>query len=69
MTVYGVIAAVIVRKVRAVVAEIRTLVAEATRTEKRIISEAEAEAQQIIAEAKAETTLLKNELIDKLAKL
>jgi len=80
MTVYGVITAAIVRKIKALVAEYRKLVAEATVVEKSIIGKAEADAKAIIAKAKAEeaavieyaeaeTTKLKNELIDKIAKL
>lgn len=80
MTVYGVITAAILRKLSAFIGEIRALVAEATAVEKRIISTAENQAEAVIAEAKkteavilrnakADTDKLKNELIDKIAKL
>lgn len=69
MTVYGVITAAIVRKISALVAEYRKLVAEASLVEKKIVLKAKAEAKQILAEAKAETAVLKNDLIDKIAKV
>lgn len=80
MTIYGVIAAAVVRKIKALVAEMRTLVAEATKVEKEIVDTARAKAAIIIMDAKAEeravltaaeteTLRLKNELIDKIAKL
>jgi hypothetical protein len=69
MTVYGVITAAVVRKISALIAEYRKLVAEASVIEKRIILRAKTEAKQIIAEAKAETAVLKSDLIDKIAKI
>jgi vacuolar-type H+-ATPase subunit H len=80
MTVYGVITAAIVRKVKALVAEYRKIVAEATAVEKKIVSEAYTEAHNVIEEARAleasivsraeaETEKLKNELINKIAAL
>ena len=91
MTVYGVITAAIVRKIKALIAEYRKLVVEATVVEKSIVGAAETEAVKIISEALAaaktiigrakfeveviknnvegETSKLKNELIDKIAKL
>lgn len=82
MTVHGVIISAVVRKVKALIAEYRKLVAEATAVEQKVIGEAEAEteAKRVIAEAQAleasiirraeaETEKLKNELIDKIAKL
>ena len=80
MTIYGVIAAAVVRKIKALVTEMRTLVADATKVEKQIVDTARAKAAIIIMDAKAEeqailiaaeteTQRLKNELIDKIAKL
>jgi vacuolar-type H+-ATPase subunit H len=69
MTLYGVIAAAIVRKVKALVAEYRKLVSEATAVEKKIVGDAKAEAQRVLAAAEAETGKLRNELIDKIAAL
>jgi len=80
MTLYGVITAAIVRKIKTLLAEMRTLVAEATKVEKNILSTAEAKAAIIIMDAKAEERAvltaaeaeaekLKNELIDKISKL
>ena len=80
MTLYSVIAAALIRKVKALVAEYRKLVAEATAVEKNLVEKAETEVKKIYTEAKAaevkivteveaETSKLKNELIDKIAKL
>lgn len=80
MTLYGVITAAVIRKIKALLAEMRTLVAEATKIEKNIFSTAEAKAAIIIMDAKAEEQAvltaaeaeaekLKNELIDKISKL
>lgn len=80
MTLYGVITAALLRKIRALISEYRKLVADATKVEKEIVGVAEAKAAIIIMDAKAaeqavllaaetETTKLKNELIDKIAKL
>ena len=54
MTVYSVIAAAIVRKIKALVAEYRKLVAEATAVEQKLISEAKAEVTKVITAAKNE---------------
>lgn len=67
MTVYGVIATAIVRKIKALVAEYRRLVIEATAVEKKIAIDARAEAKRVIAEARGNTKKLKNDLIDKIA--
>ena len=80
MTLYGVIAAAIVRKVKALIAEYRSLVAEATVKEKAIVTTAEndiedlytvvkAEERAIVAKTKAATEFLRDELIDKIAKV
>jgi hypothetical protein len=98
MTVYGVIVSAVVRKIKALVAEYRKLVAEATAVEQKLIGKAKSDAEagivaaeqeekRLIAEAKAvieedeateasivrsvkaETEKLRNELIDKIAKL
>lgn len=69
MTVYGVITAAIVRKVRVLIAEIRALVADATRVEKEVVATAEAEAAAILKEAETEVASLKNDLVDKISKL
>lgn len=80
MTLYGVVTAAVIRKIKALIAEYRKLIADATKVEKQIVDTAEAKAAIIIMDAKAaekavltaaeyETTKLKNELIDKIAKL
>ena len=80
MTLYGVITAAILMKLSAIIAEYRKLVAEATAIEKKIITiakrdaegiiaRAKAEEQNVILQAKNETTLLKNELFNKIAKV
>lgn len=69
MTVYGVITAAIVRKVRVLIAEIRALVADATRVEKEVVDTAKAEAAAILKEAETEVASLKNDLVDKISKL
>jgi hypothetical protein len=80
MTLYGVITAALFRKISALIAEYRKLVAAATAVEKQIVETAEAKAAIIIMDAKAEeravlaaaeaaTTKLKNELIDKIASI
>lgn len=58
MTVYGVIAAAVVRKVRALVAEYRKLVAEAKAVEAELVSKFEADVEGILAKAKAEESRL-----------
>lgn len=69
MTILGAVSAVLVRKFRSLVAEIRTLVNRAAAVEKQILGEAKVEAELILQEAKAETAKLKSELIEDLAKL
>ncbi len=80
MTLHGVIAAAILRKVKALVSEIRKLVAEATAVEKTIVAKAKADVEsiyraakraegQIVTETTYETQRLKSELIDKIAKV
>ena len=80
MTVYGVITAAIVRKLRALVAEIRSLVSEANQTEEQIATTVKTETVKIYTEAKqreyalvsiaeAKVNTLKSDLIDRIAKL
>ncbi len=80
MTLYGVITAALIRKIRVLISEYRKLVADATKVEKSIVEMAEAKAAIIIMDAKVaertvltaaelETAKLKNELIDKIANL
>lgn len=80
MTLYGVITAAVIRKIKALISDCRKLVADASVVEKNIVDTAEAKAAIIIMDAKAaekavltaaeyETDKLKNELIDKISKL
>ena len=54
MTVYGVIFAAVVRKVKALVAEYRKLVAEVKAEEAKLVAQFEADIQCVLADAKAE---------------
>lgn len=54
MTLFTVLLAAITRKVRAVIAEYRILVAEVKATESKLVQSAEAEAATILANAKAD---------------
>jgi len=69
MTVYTVITAAIVRKLRALVAEIRTLVAVATTRERHIVSMAEEDAKRIVLKAEYEVKVLKEDLVDAISKM
>lgn len=54
MSMFTVLLAAITRKVTAVIAEYRKLIAEAKATEKRIVSVAKADAEKILSEAAVE---------------
>lgn len=69
MTILGAVSAVLVRKFRSLVAEIRTLVNRAAAEEKQILGAAKAEAELILRDAKFDASELKNELLADLAKL
>src|SRR5690242_3506364 len=58
MTLYGVIAAAIVRKIQALVAEYRKLVAEATAVERKLVGKAKSDAKAVIAAGVAEAKRL-----------
>ena len=58
MTLFTVLLAAITRKVRAVIAEYRKLVAEVKATESKLVQSAEAEAAKILGVAKAEEARL-----------
>jgi cell division septum initiation protein DivIVA len=60
MSMFTVLLAAITRKVTAVIAEYRKLIAEAKATEKRIVSVAKADAEKILSEAAVEEKKLLN---------
>jgi hypothetical protein len=80
MTLYGVIFSALARKVKALVAEYRKLVAEATKIEQEtiagakrdiavIFSKAKAEETEILSFVETKTASLKNDLINKIASI